>query len=97
MQGLLISTCHGWGEVGMVLIAYKLEVRWFNFIQPFWRILPGFPVGGYPCIDGKLRRGIRLACQLFFKHGDMIFINMRITNEVVKPARCIPREPTDEV
>ena len=80
----------------MVLIAFEREVARFDQFQPLRLVHPSLGKLRHTLADHQLRRGEWLALELFVEHVQVVFVDVRIAEEIGKPARRVTGQATDQ-
>lgn len=81
----------------MVLVAFQPEVRGLNLLQPFRFVLAGHRIVGDAVRQHQLGGCKGLAFELLLQHVQVVFVDVGITDELGKPARCVATQAPHQV
>src|SRR6476661_8078929 len=87
---------HGRGQRGVMAIVFEREIVRHDALQPFGLVMARLRELGYPIVDGETRQRERLATQLLVQHVELVFVDVRVADEVRQVARGISGEAPDE-
>lgn len=80
----------------MVLVPFQREITGLDQLEPLWLVHAGLGELGDAIGDHQLGRWQRFAVELFGEHGQVVFVHMRVTDEIGEPARGVAGQAADQ-
>jgi len=73
----------------MVLVTHQSEIVGFDTLKPFRLETSGLGHAGNSIRNLQPWQRMRFASELLFEHRQMVFVDMRVANEIAEPARLV--------